>query len=427
MIQHILSAMPQDDTSRLHHVPFLLLWGGAYGVVWLFIFLYEKPFIQELCDLNFWMRGGYGHTTIWRTELFIGLIAGTVLASIHGGLLQRRYRFIPKFWILTTVLGMAVGGLGYHPLGTSIGGTSIWAGNEILLWFGTMAMFQSLAMMRITKHGWLIGLVGIISTVVAIAVIFVGGQSLSSQRMALIMGTAFQALGTGFVMMYLMSNLSFRFVPKRDMYHKVKPHYRESLSPVAFFILWITVNLIALGGMLLSFEPGRNIRFESFLYPILWSVEWYVLFSYAIFGLILGIAQHWLIKQLTGQILSHWQWGTFIGWSMVGVFYLLVDQEILILDTNTVIFLWFAIPIVLQSILLTRIDRMASAIWIIAGILACLVQLSTGYSIGRPYHSSFIVFAFSSSLTLSVFTACAFLLISRRWHVTPKIKTLPTD
>lgn len=411
MFRRLISAISEDDNPRLHRIPFLLFWISSYALAWLLIYIYENPLWDWLCKFSLWLKGGYGLTTVWREELFIGLLMGLTLSAMQTWLLKRRYGFVPKYWWIATIVGGMISGFGYIRLGNWVGGGETIANykyiylDDVLIWFVAINMFQMIVMFFTTgKRALWIALVGIVSGCVTIAIIFSDLPYIGDEEMAIVIGTVTQAISTGLVMLYLMAHSCQGIIPKRDNSEKLKRSLDERIHPVTFVALWIAIYYASQTVILL-------LDRMNFLYRLpFYSTDNSLIFL-VVMGSILGIAQQWLIKYYMGRTVYHWQWVTIFAWLLVGILWILLENSF------THAMAWFIIPTLLQAFLINRTMKYGW-IWIVTGISAGMIANSMYSFRVIEYYDKYFRHQFLGGFILSVTTALIFVWLTSRQEKT---------
>jgi hypothetical protein len=389
MLRQLFSMLLQDDNPRLHRIPFLLLWIASYGLIWVTIFVFIN---QVSC----WSSGENSIPDMRDINIFVGFVIALTLFPIQRWLLQQRYGYMPKYLGIATLIGGFISGFGYPKLATGIMHPRITI-DDMIIWFGAITLFQTLATLHTNRRSWLIALVGIGAASVIITNLHF---NLAYSRAVFVLATAIQAIGTGLAMLNLMGNPRQGIVPKRKSSEKPK-HQDEKLSPFTFVIIWMVVFYIAYAGAILVGE-----MLDTFLhippFDQIWRQRENVL--PLIFGIVLSISQKWLIEKYLGQTIRFWGWFTIIGWVVVCLVTTMTDDRIALFLT------WLIIPIVAQMIAIRSLMSF-SWIWVFAGVVTLFVSfifLEIGrfnFQSPRTWFYAVTIMSFTTALALLSITS----------------------
>lgn len=350
MFNYLKSALFEDDNPRLHRIPFLLLWVTSYGLAWLSIYFYETVLWYNPGLWDFLWSLKYT-TSSWAEETLLGLAFGIILATIQAWLLRRRYGFVPKFWRIATFLGVILAAQYYPRVGVNVGGTQI-SIEDYLVWFILPTIFQASVLYTINRKAW--WLIGIGVAAAAVSIISLETlQGFRNIKIALILSTAIQSLGTGGLILHLMAYPRQGSVPKREK-RKEQTDTQWLVGRKAFILWSISIPYV------IFMVPLILVTFFDRYIPrrpiISYDVDAIILAGFL--GFIVGIMQQWLIYQYSHVRIRYWALVTMIG-AAIGVILLwLIDlggyRDFGVYFHALQICVFFAAPVLFQAILMQR-------------------------------------------------------------------------
>lgn len=360
MFQQLISRISQDDNPRLHRTPFLLLWIASYAAAWFLPRFYEcLIWDYRLTDLRVWLKGSYNNREWWREDLLLGILFATVLAFMLSWLLKRRYGFVPQFFTISTFVGATLGGFGFPRIGLSHLNGLEFLPLDFMLWFGTVAIFQAIAVLRTSRQGWIIAAVGLLAGVIANAIyipLHVDSLSNYSAEFGLLIGTIIQASGSGIAILNIMADTRKDTIPKRKVEEKAKTRIYGGFHPLIFVGLWLAIYFMGFNIMMLvrdsynNFVGYRAFISENEVYWIVYGLAW------AIAGFVMAIGQKWLLRQMRESGFQHWIIVSTIGWFITGAsqFMLWFSDYGLVTHRFAWLVIFLIAPMLLQSIVIMR-------------------------------------------------------------------------
>ena len=413
MFRQLISAIQDDDNPHLHRVPFLLLWIMSYGLAWYAIYVYEMLwYVPRLCEFLHWLKPSSLYT--WREGLFVGLLFGLMLSFIQTWLIRERYGYVPRFWRLATIVGVIIAGLAYPRVGSNMGGWHLDVFiKDFFLWFSILGAFQSIGMWRINRKAWLILVINSIAAGITVLFLVYPQQFYFSPRWALMMGTLVQSFGTGLIVLYLMAQPREGSIPKRENIEGRKSETYHRLATRPFICLWIGIYYLGLtviyGLSEIWYFTLYRPPFEFYSITKNWSEwEWNAVgtvFS-CILGIVIAIAQKWLMKKRSNLSIPHWHIFTIIGWTIAGLLFVkyidysphtMLEQRLLMVG-------YFAIPTLFQAIPMNRVMR-HGWIWAGTGVFTGIIVILMNWSL----HSIELYGLVLGGFVLSLVTAFVFL------------------
>ena len=339
MFHQLISIIIEDDNPRLHRIPFILLWFVAYGLAWYVLYIYEMIWYDRTLDpLLSWLK--YSPQGPWREGLVVGLLFGLTLSFIQTWLIRLRYGYVPKFWRVTTILGATIAGYGYPRVGLRSGESLLglnWMGinhppradslvKDFLIWFIVLGLFQAIVMLRVNRNAWLMIVVAVIAATIASVPLLYPRLLFGKPIWTLIMGTMVQAFGTCFLLLYFMAHPREDTVPKRDKLKKNQAYSYGVLATMPFILLWVgifflhsvlVIALPELWSFLVYYSP------TALFYGLdLGSSRgtWYMNAIYfGATGIIIAIAQQWLMEKHSTYSVPGWHKFTVVGWIFAGI------------------------------------------------------------------------------------------------------------
>jgi hypothetical protein len=415
MLRQILSAIQHDDNPRLHHIPFLLWWIMSYGLGWNAIYLSEQfGYARRFCD--FTDKIEYTASYWLCDRLFIGFIFGVILALIQSLLLRARYGYVPRFWFIATIVGATFAGYAYPSVVDVVSGTNQERFfNNFLLWFSILGLFQSIGLWHTSRKAWLMFVMGSIASGMTVIAMFNPHIFPFNAKADLVFGTLIQALGTGLLMLYALAHPREGSIPKRETGQGIKSQPRDKLATWHFIVLWICVYYFA--------------EFMAYVVPELWYlVRWYTpadlyhsirpynsIIVFGIIGLVVAIAQHWLMKNQSGRSIHYWYPFTIVGWMIAGLAarqQFNFEADYIRLQENFFLGASIALPLLFQAIPLNRAMRggwLWAVVGILFGVLVVQFQNLDWFDYMRLLYNTIF-----SGLFISLATACLFLWLTAR-------------
>lgn len=403
IFKNALARSKEDDNPRLHRIPFTLIWMASYGLAW-FAMFFASMFLDDLFNQNQGLV----------SNLVMGLAFGVMLSLIQTWLIRRRYGFVPKFWRATTIIGAMIAGAMMPFFDYYSNSTEMWG--SIFIWFSAINILQAVIMFRVNRQAWLLALVGIIAGGVAVGVGTLDYRY-DGEIWGILLGSIIQAIGSGVIILRLMSNPREGIIPKRDSAEKSKTRLREGLHPMTFvgfwsmtyFTGWVTLFMFMFLWVMTLGQTAIGDTINDWLVD---NTQWlgWMLFGGTI-GLASAIAQPWLMKQHSKVEIRHWFIFSMIGWSLAGMGFFNYVDGYSMGDMEKFIYLliWFATPTLFQTIPMWRAMR-GGWIWALTGlataIIAYLIDAQFAWTSNDTFYAIML-----GGLAQAIITGSAFILL----------------
>ncbi|MEM9952714.1 MAG: hypothetical protein AAF846_13995 [Chloroflexota bacterium] len=407
MFNGLLTKIRADDNPRLHRTPFMLIWIAAYGLAWIAVGVVGGLTDALLYDFY---RGGYARSII---ELACGLAFGGTLALIQGWILRRRYGFVPRFWRIGTILGMVIAtGAFFFIIDYSYPDNFWLAGSA---WVILFTVFQTAILFRVNRHAWYFIPLSILLVFISLTIDILNfPNSQNDFILIILMACSIKAFGTAIITMHLMANLREGIVPKRDNSSKAKNHPHQKMSSIAFVGLWTAGLAIGWGFYFLimliwyATVDGTNVADSTYTW-IDSIMPWFAgAFMGAMSGLVVGVAQTWLMKQYSNTQIRYWGIVTVIGCSLAGIgLWEIIDSR----RFEWSLIAWVSLPLLLQTILMWRMTR-GGWVWGLAGITSAIIihAVYTQFDLKLVYDGDIYVIVFGTVLS-AIISGATFVLL----------------
>lgn len=369
MFQQFISLIQDDPNPRLHRLPFFILWIMSFAMGWYILFLYEQGFFFGILGRSFCDFLRYQYI---REGLFVGLIFGITLSITQTWLIRQRYGYVPKYWLILTILGSIIAGLGYPRIANPMSGG--YFENELVnycYWFLVLGIFQTLSLWSTNRKAWLM----ILANLLAGLIFLIFSELHYQAHTTLLSATIIQSFGTGLAILYIMEHPRKGIVPKRD-----SSTLPTKFSLVSFVLLWFVIYCFSTIVILSLHEVWRSLGFHQ---PIIRNIigqfpntKWYIhIINFSMIGLGVSIAQHWLIQKYTNREIKGWVLCTSIGWIIAGFIWWLFEYRGYFRDSRRVLLICYSIaPILIQAIPLSRALH-KGRLWASASIIISLLLL----------------------------------------------------
>lgn len=409
MFKALLARITEDDNPRLHRIPFMFIWVTAFGLGW-FSLLIGGMLLSDI-DSLYWLQ----YDGQWLLGLILGSTFGAILALIQGWAVRRRYGFVPRFWRLATIIGMAFASMIFlisdNP---SAYNDFLWQGGT--LWLLIFGVFQAAVLFRVNRQSWLLIIVALIAS--ATALLFITAFGMDYGIIWAILGiSAIQAIGSGIVMLRLMANPREGIVPKRDSDSKAKTRIRSGLHPFTFIGFWMAAYLMGWVALFVSmaiwFTTVGEIGFvRDFIWWLESNAEWALGVTMgSIVGLISSLAQPWLMQQHSKTTVRHWVLLSTMGWAIGGLgFYNYVNHyNATELERILSLMVWFGAPALFQTYPIWRAMR-GGWMWVGTGLATAVIALLIETQFSWTYNETFYAIMFGS-VAQAIITGSAFIVL----------------
>lgn len=294
MVTKVREWLTNEDSRPLHRIPFLILWIASYAVA-VAIYIIIAIVFSELVsyEVSNWMSQNIPSLL----AASIGTLLAVIASLIQIWLIRRRYGFVPKYWRIASILGVTI-------MSTILfTKPDIWNANNFLLMLVIAAVglniAQALTLHPVNKRAWLMTIVPLFAGVIASRLESPNSWYNDTTTEVLLCFVVVYAIGTGIVVIHLMTNPREGSVPKRND-EKTKPSTINGLHPATFMGFWMITHLMAwlilYIGWITTFDSSRlfhvlnrwlHLNNLDSLIGMMWGV---------ILGLITAIGQSWLMK-----------------------------------------------------------------------------------------------------------------------------------
>lgn len=423
MFQKIASKFTQDDNPRLHRIPFFFLWGFIFALAWYVIYVYELLWYEPRLDR---LLSRLKYSTTWGEGVVIGLLFGVTLSIAQTWLIRFRYGFVPKLWLILTIIGAVIAGYWYPRVGLRTGESLIginWMGVnnttpvdnlviDFFAWFFILSLFQAIALFFVNRKSLLLIILGLLAGFVASMPTLYPRFLYGRPFWTLILGTFIQTISSGVIVMHCMANPRAGTSPKRDK--NTATTMDGKLTALSFTVLWVFSFFVHTVFNIVIRETWRFMVYYSptALYENLnlsnSDRTWiYAVIITGISGIFIASIQKWLMKKYTGLSIPYWIILSTIGWLIAGYVSWKAGK---IYPRDTIYYflmgLFQALPVMFQALLINRLARWGW-IWIFTGIIAGIIKVWI-LSLRLPYLSGFYS-TFLAILFMTISTAILFI------------------
>ena len=258
--------------------------------------------------------------------------------------------------------------------------------NDFLIWFIVLGLFQTIVMLRVNRKAWLMIVVAVLAATIASVPLLYPRLLFGKPIWTLIMGTMVQAFGTSLLLLYFMAHPRDGIVPKRDKLKKNHAYSNGVLATTPFILLWVGIYYLHLVMLIALPELWYFLVYYSptaLFYGLdLGSSRgsWYMsVVFFGITGLIVAIAQQWLMKKYSNYSIPGWHKFTVVGWIFAGIVwwgfrYRHIYLSLTELETALMYGGYLTIPVLFQAVPMNRVFR-SGWIWAIVGVLVGLLAV----------------------------------------------------
>lgn len=180
----------------LHPMTFIGFWSATYFVAWLTIFIgtyliwitFGQTSIGS--ELNVWTNENAG----WLVGMIFGMIFGVTSAIMQGWLMKKqRIKVGALDWVAACMIGWSLAGIGFWKYTDGYSTSEVEKFTNLLIWFATPTLFQTIPMWRAMRGGWIWALTWLASAIIAYLIVNDGFYAimLGGLAQAIITGSAF--------------------------------------------------------------------------------------------------------------------------------------------------------------------------------------------------------------------------------------------
>ncbi|GAB5492310.1 MAG: hypothetical protein Phog2KO_25250 [Phototrophicaceae bacterium] len=179
----------------LHPMTFIGFWSMTYFVGWVILFALSFMLDETVGnttigrDIDYWLS----NNAQWLFWMRFGGAIGLTSAIAQPWLMKQHSKVEIPHWFIFTLIGWALAGMGFFNHADGYSTSEVEKFTNLLIWFATPTLFQTIPMWRAMRGGWIWALTWLASAIIAYLIVNDGFYAIMLRGLAqaIITGSAF--------------------------------------------------------------------------------------------------------------------------------------------------------------------------------------------------------------------------------------------